>query len=357
MTNEREALIADLRYEAGRQGWNLPALLNKAADTLSQPSPAVPDSEMWRHKKSGGIYAWVMTVVREDDQKVLVVYRGVNDGVRWARPAAEFYDGRFERIDADDQPTEPALTYSSTQATTCAGCGERKHTPLRIDAMGGYVCLTCIDKKLGSLLGEFGHPEPAQPATQAGAGGRKWPFVLAPSLVAGLLSDALQEFDGDMLAAVRNVFIESGLLRLRSAAPTTEQPSLDWAVQGWRDEVQNRPLVNEHRRSLDWMWRKMVKRFGGDPDALLGPDHDVMQGFAPMPLHKASPGPDPATEQPGDAEMVEMIVRGCCETDPADAGQCDTICINVDDLRDVVQSQLDAARAARAAHGKKGEQG
>ncbi|MDI4633331.1 hypothetical protein J7U46_09755 [Pelomonas sp. V22] len=49
-----------------------------------------------------------------------------------------------------------APTYSSTQATKCAGCGKHKHTPLRIDAMGGYVCLTCIDKKLGGLLGEFG---------------------------------------------------------------------------------------------------------------------------------------------------------------------------------------------------------
>ena len=53
-------------------------------------------------------------------------------------------------------------TYASTQATNCAGCGEHKHTPLRIDAMGGYVCLTCIDKKLGSLLGEFGYAQPEQ---------------------------------------------------------------------------------------------------------------------------------------------------------------------------------------------------
>lgn len=51
--------------------------------------------------------------------------------------------------------------YASKQATTCAGCGEHKHTPLRIDAMGGYVCLTCIDQKLGTLLGEFGYPQPA----------------------------------------------------------------------------------------------------------------------------------------------------------------------------------------------------
>src|SRR5690606_25480464 len=61
---------------------------------------------------------------------------------------------------ASAPPSAPVgpYTYASTQATTCAGCGEHKHTPLRIDAMGGYVCLTCIDQKLGGLLGEFGYP-------------------------------------------------------------------------------------------------------------------------------------------------------------------------------------------------------
>jgi hypothetical protein len=60
---------------------------------------------------------------------------------------------------ADEHP----YTYASTQATKCAGCGEYKHTPLRIDAMGGYVCLTCIDGKLGRMLGEFGYPAPQEP--------------------------------------------------------------------------------------------------------------------------------------------------------------------------------------------------
>jgi hypothetical protein len=36
------------------------------------------------------------------------------------------------------------------QATNCACCGNYKHTPLRIDWMGGYVCLTCIDRVLES---------------------------------------------------------------------------------------------------------------------------------------------------------------------------------------------------------------
>jgi hypothetical protein len=44
------------------------------------------------------------------------------------------------------------FTYSSTQSTSCAGCGKHKHTPLRVDAMGGYVCLTCIDERLEALL-------------------------------------------------------------------------------------------------------------------------------------------------------------------------------------------------------------
>lgn len=57
-----------------------------------------------------------------------------------------------------------AYTYKSTQSTNCAGCGQDKHTPLRIDAMGGYVCLTCIDQKLGSILGEFGYPDPTSEA-------------------------------------------------------------------------------------------------------------------------------------------------------------------------------------------------
>lgn len=37
------------------------------------------------------------------------------------------------------------------QSTNCAVCGERKHTPLRNDAMGGYVCLTCIDREINRL--------------------------------------------------------------------------------------------------------------------------------------------------------------------------------------------------------------
>jgi hypothetical protein len=36
-------------------------------------------------------------------------------------------------------------------ATPCASCGLNRHTPLRRDDMGGYVCLTCIDERLTRL--------------------------------------------------------------------------------------------------------------------------------------------------------------------------------------------------------------
>lgn len=74
----------------------------------------------------------------------------------YAAPAAQAVS---ESVD-DDWHLR-GYTYASKQATTCAGCGKHQHTPLRIDAMGGYVCLTCIDQKLGALLGEFGY-SPAQ---------------------------------------------------------------------------------------------------------------------------------------------------------------------------------------------------
>ena len=92
--------------------------------------------------------------------------KGQSDDRKWQR------DGVLEMTNRAYRPVkvikealaQPELepTYTSTQATNCAGCGEHKHTPLRIDAMGGYVCLTCIDKKLGSLLGEFGYEQSEQ---------------------------------------------------------------------------------------------------------------------------------------------------------------------------------------------------
>lgn len=68
----------------------------------------------------------------------------------------------------------------------------------------------------------------------------------------------------------------------RVAAPSTDtldthqQQGLAWAIHRWMSEVNDRPLVNIHRRSLDDAWRQVVVYFGGDPMQLLGPDHDSL---------------------------------------------------------------------------------
>ena len=55
---------------------------------------------------------------------------------------------------------------------------------------------------------------------------------------------------------------------------------LSWAVGRWRAEVENRPLVNVHRRSLDDAWRQVIRHAGGDDEALVGPAHDDLLRFA-----------------------------------------------------------------------------
>ena len=47
-----------------------------------------------------------------------------------------------------------------------------------------------------------------------------------------------------------------------------------WAVERWQSEVANRPLQNIHRRTLDSTWRQVVRQYGGDDEALLGPRHE-----------------------------------------------------------------------------------
>lgn len=50
---------------------------------------------------------------------------------------------------------------------------------------------------------------------------------------------------------------------------------LAWAVERWHVEVEHRPLVNVHRRTLDDTWRQVIRYAGGDPTELVGTDHDT----------------------------------------------------------------------------------
>lgn len=70
----------------------------------------------------------------------------------WVCSRSKGHEGPCAASQAPVQQKKENFTYSSNQATNCAGCSNHKHTPLRVDAMGGYVCLTCIYEALERLL-------------------------------------------------------------------------------------------------------------------------------------------------------------------------------------------------------------
>ena len=129
--------------------------------TPAQPAPTAAPSEPAKP------VAWHCVWKSHDQKECWDQYHDENDPLpsTWEDPPTTItplYATPPARLHAPLSDEHP-YTYASTQATKCAGCGEYKHTPLRIDAMGGYVCLTCIDKKLGVVLGEFGYPAPQEP--------------------------------------------------------------------------------------------------------------------------------------------------------------------------------------------------
>jgi len=89
---------------------------------------------------------------------------------------------------------------------------------------------------------------------------------------------------------MRGLRFSAALTALTPAEPAGEA-DLHWAVEGWKREVEHRPLVNIHRRSLDDVWRQAIRRFGGDPDKLVGSCHDVLLEYAAlMPAAAAETG-------------------------------------------------------------------
>jgi hypothetical protein len=63
---------------------------------------------------------------------------------------------------------------------------------------------------------------------------------------------------------------------------------LQWAVERWKDEVANRPLINVHRRTLDDTWRQVIRHYGGDAESLIGPSHGAL--LATNPSNSADAG-------------------------------------------------------------------
>lgn len=82
-------------------------------------------------------------------------------------------------------PAVPA----APQATMCACCGEHKPTPLRVDRLGGYVCLSCIGTALAAT------PEPRSAALESQAVAVPRGLVIEVTLLIGELSKSLDDDD------------------------------------------------------------------------------------------------------------------------------------------------------------------
>lgn len=64
-------------------------------------------------------------------------------------------------------------------------------------------------------------------------------------------------------------------------APHMVMPGLiEFAVARWNDEVKDRPLVNVHRRTMDDLWRQVIRFAGAVPESLIGPSHDELLASA-----------------------------------------------------------------------------
>lgn len=79
--------------------------------TMAEIVPIV--GQRWRHKKRGTIYTEIARGTLQTnehpslDDEAVVIYRADHNGSWWCRPAHEFDDGRFERIDtAPDHPEQ-----------------------------------------------------------------------------------------------------------------------------------------------------------------------------------------------------------------------------------------------------------
>ena len=54
--------------------------------------------EIYRHVKTGGRYMVICMALEEAPGTPVVVYRDIEKGGTWTRPAREFLDGRFEKL-------------------------------------------------------------------------------------------------------------------------------------------------------------------------------------------------------------------------------------------------------------------
>jgi hypothetical protein len=86
--------------------------IQRARAECFEGAPFGPFQPTHRHRK-GTRYQALLRITREADLAPLIVYRD-GDEVVWARPEAEFYDGRFEVLNALEKPLDRTLPHART---------------------------------------------------------------------------------------------------------------------------------------------------------------------------------------------------------------------------------------------------
>lgn len=61
-------------------------------------SKDISKGEVWRHKKTDGLYKIIEIGIEEKDLTEAIVYKSLQDGKIWIRNKEEFLDGRFEKV-------------------------------------------------------------------------------------------------------------------------------------------------------------------------------------------------------------------------------------------------------------------
>lgn len=107
--NEVLGLIAEMDEQIGRADVRLASAIEAADEAATERErercAALLDryenglAQVWRHKKSGGLYRIINHVQIEATMTPAVTYMAIGGGTIWVRPLTEFNDGRFEKVE------------------------------------------------------------------------------------------------------------------------------------------------------------------------------------------------------------------------------------------------------------------
>ncbi|MGS3128093.1 hypothetical protein ACB295_02460 [Aeromonas caviae] len=118
-------------------------------------------------------------------------------------------------------------------------------------------------------------------AREKGRGGWDDPEACSVELLADLLVGHVGKGNQGNFEDIANLAMmlhqrgaEPAVLAGKAPSLTSDRSLLDWAVTSWHEQVAHRPMENVYRRTLDSVWRQVIRFAGEDPHSIIGPSHD-----------------------------------------------------------------------------------